>query len=235
MPTYNLTIYPNAIHLNRIKKLTGHTIGKLLVLGYAGHRNGQAMWHCLCQCGSVRTILGDSLTSKRLPTRSCGCLRFESRNMKHGESVNGIISPEYRAYRHAKQRCENPNDPKYRIYGARGIEFRLISVDELLDEIGRRPTAQHSLDRIDTNGHYEKGNLRWTLEQQRNVRKNVNLTFQDRTQCMAAWATEYGLSNANLWTRLHNNWCMECALTIPIRQGTCTHIGQPTKAEVCWT
>lgn len=64
----------------------------------------------------------------------------------------------------AKQRCENPSDPGYKNYGARGIKFDFPSVTEaglyLIQEFGL-PDRAMEIDRIDTNGHYAKGNLRF--------------------------------------------------------------------------
>jgi hypothetical protein len=52
-----------------------------------------------------------------------------------------------------------------------------------------------SLDRIDVNGHYEPGNVRWATQkvQCRNKRKNVNITFCDETHCIAEWAELLGV------------------------------------------
>lgn len=71
------------------------------------------------------------------------------------------MTPEYRAYQHAKDRCRNPNNNRWAIYGGRGIEFRFDSFKEFYGAVGERPSHAHSLDRIDTDGHYERGNLRW--------------------------------------------------------------------------
>jgi hypothetical protein len=71
------------------------------------------------------------------------------------------FTPEWRAYHHAKNRCQNVRDPDYTGWGGRGIRFLLSSVSELIRAIGRRPSAEHSLDRINVNGPYAPGNVRW--------------------------------------------------------------------------
>ena len=74
---------------------------------------------------------------------------------------NGKQTTEYRAYHNARNRCLNPRVPKYVIYGARGIEFRFSSFQQFVEEVGLNPCPRHVLDRINVDGHYEPGNIRW--------------------------------------------------------------------------
>lgn len=80
------------------------------------------------------------------------------------------------AYRNAKQRCTNVNHVAYKDYGERGIEFRFTSFEQFIRDIGPipLPLSAHSLERIDNEGHYEPGNVRWatTIEQRSNQRRN---------------------------------------------------------------
>lgn len=75
-----------------------------------------------------------------------------------------------------RQRCFNPNRPKYILYGGRGITVceRWLGKDgfaNFLADMGERPSGT-SLDRIDPDGNYEPGNCRWAsvYEQNRNKR-----------------------------------------------------------------
>src|SRR5271157_3507636 len=81
---------------------------------------------------------------------------------------------EIRAYYDAGTRCRNPKAQEYKNYGARGIEFRFTSFQEFIEHIGPKPHPKMSLDRINNDGHYEIGNVRWATkrEQSRNRRKS---------------------------------------------------------------
>ncbi len=76
-------------------------------------------------------------------------------------------NPERIAYANAKYRSTNPNDRKWENYGGRGIRFLFDSFDEFLKELGPRPEGL-SLDRIDNDGNYEPGNVRWATPSQQN-------------------------------------------------------------------
>jgi len=205
---------------SQFRNLTGQIFGQLTVLGYAGWEKG-SQWVCECSCGNITKVRASSLTCQN--TRSCGCFRPQNATgpITHGEarSVNGRGTAEYKAYLSAKARCNNPNTIQYTDYGGRGIEFCFESYPEFLQELGRKPTPQHSLDRIDTNGHYEKGNVRWATiqEQRRNKRNNHIVVFQGKSQCIAAWAEEVGLPSRLIQSRLKLGWGAERALYAPIR------------------
>jgi hypothetical protein len=98
---------------------------------------------------------------------------------KHGEARhNANKTPEYRTWGEIIQRCENPKRVNFKFYGGRGIkmcdEWRQ-SFPTFLAHVGRRPSPQHSIDRIDSNGNYEPGNVRWATvsEQIKNRRPRV--------------------------------------------------------------
>lgn len=96
----------------------------------------------------------------------------------HGESRPASV--EYRTWRHMLERCLNPDHPNYRYYGGRGItvcQRWQKSFETFVADVGRRPTNNLSLDRINNDGNYEPGNVRWATraEQTRNRRPRVRV------------------------------------------------------------
>lgn len=154
--------------------LTGQRFGRLIALEFVGRQSNDSQWLCICDCGSyTKANLGHL---KSGATKSCGCLRKEitaETKTKHGALKNKQQPPEYKAYIQAMMRCRNPKNARYRRYGERGIEFRFASFEEFYAVLGDRPTPGHSLDRINNEGHYEAGNVRWaTRIQQANNKSN---------------------------------------------------------------
>jgi hypothetical protein len=81
-----------------------------------------------------------------------------------------------------KQRCTNPKDKGYKNYGGRGVEFRFASPLEagLWIQANLGLDKEKSLDRIDNNGHYEPGNLRWATNQKQSSNKRVTTATAKR-------------------------------------------------------
>ena len=142
------------------------------------------VWLCSCECGSLARVRANNLRTGN--TESCGCLTKEhinkirasatAANTTHGMSK----SPEYRSYHHAMLRCSNPNSHRFEDYGGRGIRFCFVNFQEFYKEVGPRPKGT-SLDRINPDGHYEAGNVRWATSQQqaRNKRCDRCVVLQE--------------------------------------------------------
>jgi hypothetical protein len=170
--------------------LTGQMFGDLLVLSNGPNRRtagaGQSIrtWNCRCTvCGAILRADTRALTSGN--TTNCGCRKVERTramgraNKTHGEASGGKTSVEYKCMSRALHDCTNPTAKGYHNYGGRGVEFQFASVAEavqwIVENLGRRPTPRHSIDRIDNSDHYRAGNLRWATpkQQARNTRRNV--------------------------------------------------------------
>lgn len=143
--------------------LVGQRFGRLTVLSRE-QRNlrGRLQWVCICDCGRKVVILEYNLRDGN--SKSCGCGR-EVSHRKHGLRK----APEYRLWQNMVQRCGNPNNPRYDDYGGRGIRVCARwrkSFAAFYADVGPRPSAKHSIDRIDNDGNYEPGNVRWATAYQ---------------------------------------------------------------------
>jgi len=93
-------------------------------------------------------------------------------NLTHGK----CWTTEYNAWLNMKARCYNTNFPQYWDYGGRGIEvenYLRYSFENFLNYIGLKPGPEYTLERINNNENYERGNIKWATrsEQQHNTRK----------------------------------------------------------------
>ena len=157
--------------------MIGRSFGRLTVLSRAGKRRGEVLWSCLCGCGTERTVSNSKLLTGN--TRSCGCLKRElaatraaKRNMTHG--MYGTRA--YRSYCCAKYRCNNPRNDGYASYGGRGIKFLFTSFKQFYAELGPRPRGT-SIDRINPDGNYEPGNVRWATPLQQTHNRRSRRSF----------------------------------------------------------
>lgn len=143
---------------------------------------------CLCKCGKVFVGVTDMVMSGN--TKSCGCRKIEWGKSKKTHGMTK--SSEYRSYFGAKNRCINLNCDRYENYGGRGIKFLFNSFEEFYKELGSKPSTKHSVDRINVNGNYEIGNVKWSLnfEQARNTTCNRWVVFRGETKIITDWIRE---------------------------------------------
>lgn len=106
---------------------------------------------------------------------------------------------EYWAWLAMKQRCSNPKHPCYRLYGARGIKVCdrwEKSFLRFIQDMGRKTTPKHCLERINNDLGYFPQNCAWRThrEQMRNTRRTIKVTLNGKTQCLKDWCMELGIS-----------------------------------------
>jgi hypothetical protein len=201
----------------------GDTFDRYTVIASAGRLpNKTPLWLCRCTCGTEREIQDGNL--KRGLARSCGCLKsalISAANSAHGESTPP--TPEYDTWHGMIRRCRSTRGNSAANYKERGIqvcERWLSSYEAFLSDMGRRPSSEHSIDRIDNDGNYEPENCRWATrrEQGRNRRTNRLITINGETRCLTEWSEMSGIDVSTLWRRLSYGWA-EARLLDPLVRG----------------
>ncbi len=210
----NIVLQPLPIN-SRFVDISGQVFGRLTVLGYAGSDvRGKARWWVECACGNTSQTKGESLRSGE--TKSCGCYNIElreARKFTHGKSG----TPEHRIWEGMKWRCLNPNNPAYSDYGGRGIVIcaRWLDGEDskhgfvcFLEDMGKRPSSRHSIERRDVNGNYEPNNCYWGTdeEQANNKRNSIFLTFRGKTQTLQQWCKELNIPRMRAYFRIKRGW-----------------------------
>lgn len=129
----------------------------------------------------------------------------------------------YRTWTSMKARCKNPSVNRYEYYGGRGITYdtKWETFEGFYEDMGKRPSKRHQLDRIDNDGNYTKDNCRWITrsKNQRNKRLMKN--------------NKSGY-NGIAWITSRQKWLVQ---TRGVKAGTQKHLGQFSNLEdaiECW-
>ena len=221
LPRAEHPIYP------RFDDLTGRVFSRLTVLHFSGlDKRNRPLWACRCSCEnkSLIVVLANGLKSGG--TKSCSCLSRESARESHrihGFAAGGKDRYLVQTCWDAMARCNNSQHPWYCRYGARGIKVVFSGVREFaeyLETLGPRPKG-YSLDRIDNEGHYAPGNLRWasSKEQNRNQCGNRLVVYDGRLVTVAEASELTGIAHPTLSGRLSRGISSQEALYAPILPG----------------
>ncbi len=185
----------------------GERFGRLTTVRIYDRQFRHIRWLCLCDCGKEHVAQGIHLRSGQI--RSCGCLIRDRaiERSTHGQTRGRKTSPEYRTWLGMKHRCSNRKCSEYHNYGGRGIkvcEEWLNDFQAFFSHAGFRPSPTHSIDRIDVNGDYKPGNIRWATPAQQvmNRRKRPLLRDVDDQPITIKAAAEYlaMTSGSFLWS-----------------------------------
>lgn len=179
------------------KDETGKKYNKLTAIRPEGKRGCQVAWLCECDCGNTTIVAGGDLRSGK--TKSCGC----------GRKTQGgcYKTTEYCSWKEMHRRCYNKNYKEYRNYGGRGIKICdewIHSFTNFLNDMGKKPTPDCTIDRINNDGDYEKSNCRWAtpMTQGNNTRKVKLITHDGKTLSIRGWAREVGMPYPTLQKKL---------------------------------
>lgn len=148
--------------------LTGDKFGRLTALSVDSTDSQGAKWKCQCDCGKTKVVSRKSLIGNR--TRSCGCLKRESMFKGHGDlslsywgriikgaekrelPVDVSISDAWEKFVEQEGRC-----------AMSGMDISIVS-----DYTHKHHEHTASLDRIDPELGYIKGNIQW-------VHRDINM------------------------------------------------------------
>ena len=164
---------------NRYGRLTVQRINKVYTPTPTRPNKHSKFAECLCDCGNTSSVNITSL--KRNMTRSCGCLQRDITSetfTTHGRANHHL----YSTHKCMMQRCLNPKHKDYPYYGGRGIQVckEWHDVETFINwietNLGPRPES-YTLDRIQVDGNYEAGNVRWAdaKTQRSNQRKHKRI------------------------------------------------------------
>lgn len=179
---------------------------------------GNRTFLCKCDCGTFSHVNLNNM--RRGLTTSCGCFRREfskAQATTHGASKSGEKWPEYNVWNAMRERCADQNSKSY---GGRGIavcDRWKHSFECFIEDMGRRPSDNHSVDRIDNDADYCPENCRWANreQQQRNKRTNRLIRAFGITRCLVDWASISGIPREAISGRLKRGWAPERAVTEP--------------------
>lgn len=136
----------------------------------------------------------------------------------HGHCTgNRSGSPEYRTWSGMVDRCENPKNKSYPIYGGKGVrvseEWR-ADFSAFFRDMGQKPTPSHSIERINSGGNYEAGNCRWASrkEQGNNTSRNKIVVLDGREMTLAQACDLRGMHYPTVKSRMLRGMSIEEAL-----------------------
>lgn len=204
----------------KYRNIVGQKFGRLTALKYCESvpRYG-AQWLWQCDCGGQKIAVAAKVKAGQV--LSCGCLK-----QTHGLSK----IPEYFAWKTLRARCFNTKSTSFKNYGGRGVivcdrwnygEGGLSGFECFIKDMGRRPSPEHSIERVDVDGNYCLENCIWATDevQSRNKRNNVMVSYKGETMIISD-AIRAGGNNpiSTVYSRLERGWSLDDAIETPSRK-----------------
>lgn len=213
--------------MGALVRIVGQQFGNWTVISRAIPRRdsgSRAMWTIRCECGAERAIAGPRLKKSTPSCSACNPRHGRGHGVvNHGYTSAGKRSPVYSSWANMIARCTYPSNPAFAHYQRRGITVcdRWRDFRNFLADMGERPSPNHTLDRIDNNGNYEPGNVRWATkrEQANNRVTNIRFDYRGKSYTMAELARATGVNKdllrGRLCRRYKAKWTVEGAVEAP--------------------
>ena len=133
--------------------------------------------------------------------------------------------PEYFTWKAIKSRCysaSNKTMGNYQSYGIQVCDEWINDFDKFMEDMGRKPTSKHTIERIDGKKNYSKENCRWATakEQSNNTRSNRKITYLGETKNLVQWSEKMNIRISTLCSRLNRGWTIKNALTRKVKTKT---------------
>lgn len=205
--------------INKIHYKEGDKVGECIYLSES-HSGSNWKRYCKFRCHCGKEFIANITKIRIGHTKSCGCKRIEtvvSMNTTHGMSQTG----EYHSWDSMIQRCTNPKNNRYSEWGGRGIEVCerwLDSFENFFEDMGLRPTPNHSLERKNNGKGYGPTNCRWATqkEQSLNRRSNHVVEYNGEKKPLKELTEKHGLRYDRVIQRINTlGWSVKDAFEKP--------------------
>lgn len=202
----------------KLVDITGQRFGKLLALHIDKKIKNYTYWKLLCDCGNNTSARLGDLRSGKCKSCGCGMYKYAGNDLKEQRNEPNYKRT-YQVWIDMMRRCNDPERPRYKSYGERGIKVcdSWHHFPNFVKHVGLIP-KELSIERIDVNGNYCPENviLIPIEEQYKNKTDNYKVTYNGEELCLADCIRKYGLPELtynSVHSRLKYGWTLHEALT----------------------
>lgn len=200
-------------------EMIGYRKGTLTVIAFDSLKNGRSYWKVQCDCGVIKTMRSDGMHDYSTCDK-CKAEKQRQRMLTHGETKTSL----YSTWRGIRARCYKSRNNSYKSYGGRGIKMfdawnkSYEAFRDYVTQLENYGIEGYTIDRIDVNGDYVPGNIRWadTETQANNKRVNHLLELDGEILTAKQWSKRLGIKYSTIMNRIRMGWSDKDILTRPV-------------------